>query len=348
MKKEVILFIFLIFLSALAIYINSAQAIVINEVMPNPFDNCSDCTEWLELYSNISQDLENYTLNTGESKNLSINATIQDYLVITKNKTVFLEYWQIPPEKVLELAIGLTNSGDSITLYQDNETIDSFTWSKDIYNSSWSKQVNGTLIPCSQVSPGSQNNCQNQENQSQDNESQEQEESPHETESIIQIKDSPDEAKFGDIIEIDLKAYRGDTSKYAVYIYVQDADENRVSDKKTIHVHDMYDTYRGTIKLALDCLNESGTYKIVAQGLDERDTMPIDLESCYRNEEIIDTTNKTDTIISQSPTPITNQAIASIPSSKTMKSSSMSFLSILLYVLLAVIIILIIYFIFKR
>ncbi len=350
MKKEVILFI-LILIFSLVLTIPNAYSVYINEVMPNPFDNCFDCTEWLELYSDTSQDLTNYSINTGESKNLTLNTTIQDYLVITKNKTKFLEYWDVSSEKVLELAIGLTNTGDLITLYNpQNETIDYFSYSKDIYNNSWSRIVNGTFISCAQPTPSLINNCLQEEENPPDNS--ENDDYDEEQESSIEIKDYPDQARFGEKITLDIKVYRGNTGKYAVYAYVQDSNNNRVSDKKTIHIDDKYDTYRNEIKLTLKCLDESGTYKIVVYGLDERDTQSIDIESCFEKDNETNTeveTTDTNVPTTYQNTPLTGSATSPTPiSQKTLKSSSLSFLDILPYIMLIIIAALIIYFIIKR
>ncbi len=346
MKKEVILLTFMLLIFSLVLTLPYVHASVyINEVMPNPFDNCFDCTEWLELYSDINQNLIDWKLNTGESKNLTINATIQDYLIITKNKTVFLEFWDIPSEKVLELAIGLTNSKDSVTLYDSqNETIDYFNWSKDIGNSSWSHIDNGTFLSCTPT-PNLINNCPSQEqNQTPDNSPDSSDDSSEEQESSIDIKDYPDSARFGEKITLDLRIYRGNTAKYAVYAYVQDENEERVSDKKTIHIDNRYDTYRDEIKLTLQCLNESGTYKIVVQGLDERDTAPIDIKSCFE-KTINETNTKVETMDDSLPSTYqyTPPAITSQATSQTLKSSSLSFLDFLPYILLAIIAAIIIY-----
>ena len=386
-----------------------SSQVYINEVMPNPTDNCNDCTEWLELYSSEPNFIG--WINTGESKNLSLNTTIQDHLVITKNKTAFLSYWNVSPEKIIELAIGLTNSGDKITLYDKyNTTIDFFNWSKDIGNKSWAK-INETFIECSFPTPGMLNLCeqeQNKENETnqtnetykpliflnfpsqvynnktnftiqalfknfsqgnydlkldikngtkylnrlwlnegewsdknswidnftyidsmnftqdilniididnsfvgnaslqlkirnetsifysdiynlsvingtsqENNQTNETEENNEQEESSIKISDSPSKAKFGQDIDIDLEIYKGSTNKYALYVYVEDEDKNKVSEKKTLHLRTKYKDYEETVSLDLDCLNESGNYKIIAEGLDDRDTETIYLESCF-------------------------------------------------------------------
>ena len=117
-----------------------------------------------------------------------------------------------------------------------------------------------------------ENNPDNQTNETKEN---------NEEESSIKISDSPSKSKFGKTIDIDLEIYKGSTNKYALYVYVEDEDKNKVSEKKTLHLRTKYKDYEETVSLDLDCLNESGNYKIIAEGLDGKDTETIYLESCF-------------------------------------------------------------------
>ncbi|MCL6500559.1 MAG: lamin tail domain-containing protein, partial [Candidatus Pacearchaeota archaeon] len=103
-------------------------------------------------------------------------------------------------------------------------------------------------------------------------------------ESEIRIVAVPSRAKFGSTIEIKLEVYKGDTTKYAVYVYVQDKDDTKVSDKATLHLKEKFTNYSETIELNLKCKNEQGTYEIVAEGLDTKDTKEIKLTECEENE----------------------------------------------------------------
>jgi hypothetical protein len=132
-----------------------------------------------------------------------------------------------------------------------------------------------------------QENQKNVTNESNDD----QKENNQEKSSDIRITDFPETAKFGSEIKIKLDIYRGNTSKYAVYAYVE-KDNERVSDKTTIHVNSKYSEYKGTLGINLDCKNESGDYKIVVEGLDEKDTETVSIESCYE-EDISDTGTNT-------------------------------------------------------
>lgn len=102
-------------------------------------------------------------------------------------------------------------------------------------------------------------------------------------ESEIDIIDAPSRAKFGDEIEIELEVYKGDTKKYAVYVYVQNDDEEKVSDKVILHFHEKFTNYSEQVDLTLDCENESGTYEIVAEGLGVQNVREIELTECDEN-----------------------------------------------------------------
>lgn len=169
--KGILVFCFII----LFCNIVSAQ-IIINEVMPNPDDNCSDCTEWIEIYSSSETNLSGFIIDT-TGQNLSLNAIIYDYMIITGNKTKFLIFWPENETKVIQWSsIGLTNSGDSVRLYNQTNLTDNTTYI------SFSSDINKTWMRCGDnwsksgsATPGTANNCSsNQDNQTNhtDNQSQ--------------------------------------------------------------------------------------------------------------------------------------------------------------------------------
>lgn len=389
MKKELMILFFILSL----FFIPSISAVSINEVMPNPDDGCNDCTEWVELYSNESVDLEGWILDTSDSKNTFFHCLIQDYLIITKNKSAFLQLWPgIDESKVLESKnISLKNEEDTIILNNtlvmvDNTTYPSFsnnknwTWSLcegwiktniatpsiknncpsislefppyiikgepsavlmnvsgydnglydikiDIFNVSdpshriskiWDPQeqkwkstnyylyevlniINnqasyltflkiedyiGPAIIYSKIRKGSASPIenptiyltnivdfsqqQNQSNQSQQNQ-----------QSYIAITDADEEAAFGDIVNVKLNIYRGDTGKYAVYVRVEQDNGYDVSEETTIHVMTKYVNYslKVPVQLKLNCDEKykEGDYFIIVEGLDENVTQEIKL-----------------------------------------------------------------------
>lgn len=269
--------------------------IVINEILPNP-EEYSDA-EWVELFSNETLDLSNFSLNTTGAGQVYTfdNVTIYDFLIITKNKSAFLLLWpNVNESKIIEWSkMGLSNSGELVYLLNsnnqsnisniiDNTTFPSFS-SEQKRGESWARCENGTFVVCSSPTPGQENNCSCSQQSSQE-------------ESKIEIVDAPEEADFGSVIKIKLNFYRGDTQKYALYVYVQDKEGSRVSDKITLHADEKFQNYTKNVYLSLNCENESGTYEIVAEGLDVEDKKDIILNPCSNNQdnETNETENKTE------------------------------------------------------
>lgn len=279
-KKETVLIVSIFFLIPLA-----SASVAINEIMPNPDDECSDCTEWIEFYSDKEINLTGFILDT-TGQSVVLNTTVNGFLIITGNKTKFLILWPINESKVIEWKnIGLVNSGDNVSLYNNsilvsNTVYSSFSGSSN-QNKIWAR-CNGNWSKYNMPTPGLQNNCTQHEEQ----EDQE--------ESKIKIIDAPTRAEFGETIEVEIDVYKGDTSKYAVYIYAEDEDENKISNKVALHFKTKFSSQTAVVELELKCKDEIGNYEIVAEGLDTEDREEIDLDSCYEFSDSDD--NATTTI----------------------------------------------------
>lgn len=116
------------------IFIGSISALKLNEVMPDCGNLTSNC-EFIELYSETLQDLTGYVLDTTGQK-LNLNKSFQGFLVITKHKNAFIN--RFGSSDVIEWkGMGLANSGDKVELIYNNQSIDSFSYSKANKNSSW-------------------------------------------------------------------------------------------------------------------------------------------------------------------------------------------------------------------
>lgn len=145
------------------VMLNSASAEVrINEVMPNPEDNCSDCTEWIEIYASSPTNLTNWIINaTNQKSNFSFY--LEDFLIITKDKTNFLNYWSINSNKVIEWSgMSLLNSGEDIFLFNySSAPISSINYPdfQSYANKSYSLLPNSSWAICSSPTPGSVNSC---------------------------------------------------------------------------------------------------------------------------------------------------------------------------------------------
>jgi len=126
------------------IYIYSAHALLINEVMYNP----DDANEWVELYNdNQELDFSNFTLTDNyETDNLICcsfdpNCTLivpqYSFVIITDQDTTLYNNLTTNAVKLCvddnSIGNGLGNSADSIIIKQNNVTFDNLT-----YNGSWS------------------------------------------------------------------------------------------------------------------------------------------------------------------------------------------------------------------
>lgn len=101
--------------------------------------------------------------------------------------------------------------------------------------------------------------------------------------SSINIKGaSPDSVKFGGVVNVKMDVYRGDTSKYAVYAYIEDEEGNKISEKNTMHFRNKFTNYTLTVPIQLkpNC-NErygKGEYEIIVNGLDTEDKEEVYIE----------------------------------------------------------------------
>jgi hypothetical protein len=121
--------------------LNGISAIKINEVEMNPKDECNDCTEWAELYSEEEVNLSEYTLENNKSSIINLTGLKKGYISIDFGKRF------------------LTNTGDKLILKKNEQIIDETLILKDednndltwqLCNGSW-KFVNSTK--------GQENNC---------------------------------------------------------------------------------------------------------------------------------------------------------------------------------------------
>lgn len=122
--------------------------------------------------------------------------------------------------------------------------------------------------------------------------------------SSISIISYPDESSFGSIIYAEISAYKGDTLKKTVYAWVQDKDENLVSEKSKTNLNSRYSDYEFNmpvqIKPNCDTKHKDGKYYLVVEGLGLSVSEPIfisgtDSSLCkviYKEPETTDTESK--------------------------------------------------------
>lgn len=102
-------------------------------------------------------------------------------------------------------------------------------------------------------------------------------------ESRIEItKVNPDKTTFGDIIDVSIDAYRGDTLKYSLGVWVERMDDGfDVSEKSTVHLKNKNTEYSLKIPVVIksNCNEKykTGKYELIAEGLGVRESTMITL-----------------------------------------------------------------------
>lgn len=74
----------------------------------------------------------------------------------------------------------------------------------------------------------------------------------------------------GDTMRVDVTVYRGDTGKYAVKLWVEDADGKKASDVTSFSARTRFTRYDATLPVVLHDGLKDGTYRVVLDGLDEQ------------------------------------------------------------------------------
>ncbi|MEM5871875.1 MAG: hypothetical protein QW051_03310, partial [Candidatus Aenigmatarchaeota archaeon] len=360
--------------------------------MPAPIDNCSQCSEWIELKANEDENLDGIFVDTGETTKTILNGTIKkdEFIIITKNASVFLEIWNITDVKIIESSkMRLTDGGDSIRIYNDSQLIQEIYYidaQKNIsFGFCYGNLTNLSILPI--ATPGSENICDNNESNAtnitcnisikiesdnifenyvtnsyylvlNDNfcvdkeviieywledlftknttkfetkqnftcykkimrqwtpkiESyvnafyikarlvnftcEDQNDSDNYAEKLIVVKGeklsenskisivgvnvgSDGKAKFGDLIEVKLNAYKGDTNKNKIYLWIEGADGKNVS-KLDFEIFTKFSNFTLNLPMQInpncDSIFTPGYYKIKVSGLDAYDEKQILIE----------------------------------------------------------------------
>ncbi len=159
MKRLLLILIFVIL-------ILSVSAIRINEVEMNPKDDCYDCTEWAELYSETKINLSGYWIENSKSQIINLSGSGENYIKIDFGKRF------------------LTNSGDKLVLKKEGQVIDKTKIFKDDKNNDKTWQFCEKEWIFDEQTKGKENKCGDEkENDEEDNdESEEKEEDDSEEE----------------------------------------------------------------------------------------------------------------------------------------------------------------------
>jgi len=156
MKKSWI--VLLVLIIEFILMFGSVLGVRINEVMADP-NQCPDVDcEYIEIYTENPINLTNWNINT-TNQDYDFDFYLEDYLIITRDKEVFLSNFSVDEEKVMELSgISLVNDKESVFLFDNNsELIDDFTYEDTTPGISW-QYCSGEWIERNPT-PSSSNNC---------------------------------------------------------------------------------------------------------------------------------------------------------------------------------------------
>lgn len=73
--------------------------------------------------------------------------------------------------------------------------------------------------------------------------------------------------RFGDIVKVSMHAYKGNTSKYSIKLYVEDVKGRKVSSTTSFHAKQKFQDYQVTMPIVLKDSTKSGQHKVVIEGL---------------------------------------------------------------------------------
>jgi len=123
-------------------------SIYINEIVPNPTDDCLDCTEWLELYNDgdESVDMANWTLEDSKGKLLTVEPNCTSAGTTSISARGFLV---VNAHGCNNTQFKLRNSADTVQLFDKNSTIISEVSYSDFdssssYDKAWARVPDGS------------------------------------------------------------------------------------------------------------------------------------------------------------------------------------------------------------
>ncbi len=235
----------------------------ITEFLPNP-EGYDDAPmpegEWIEIYNKGNKDLDltglifkdnaNHKLIITNVNTETIIIKARDYLAVyTNGKFGFLNNDGLEIIKLFDL---------------DGELIDEISYSDSREGVSWSKVDN--LWRLNVPSPGKKN-FKNEDNL----------ETNLEIDTIYLGSDN--KAKFGDLVRVKIKIYKGDTTKNSVKLYVE--GDERISKETRVNIYDKFVEHDLILPIQLDanCKEKfkDGKYFVIVEGLDERDERKIQI-----------------------------------------------------------------------
>jgi len=230
--------------------------IKINEILPDPFGdddaNMPD-GEFVELYNNANENINlegfyledkfGHRINIDNSHAVTTTINSNDYLAIYMNG--FSGF--------------LNNDEDEIKLFYNNILVDKFVYSNTKEGFSYAKINNMWILAHPTPNRGNDQGIIINK-------------------SSVKILNYDKNAKFGDMIEVKLNLYKGDTAKNAINLFIEN-DKYKISEYVNFNIFGKYVNYTLNVPLQIypncDSKYQDGDYEIKVRGLNEDDSKKI-------------------------------------------------------------------------
>jgi hypothetical protein len=184
-----------------------SASVIINEVELNPNDECNDCTEWIELYSDNEINLSGWEIKDASNNTFSLNFSFQGYYIIDN------------------LSISLNNANEKLFLYNNSRLIFETPLFSDSSNDNKTWQYCNGNWKFNYMTKNYENNCTVNENT---NSSQNNSEEDNDSKVSIEIEFDEDDIINGKEFNIKVKAENLKSQTYNFKVWIEDEDEGDV------------------------------------------------------------------------------------------------------------------------
>ena len=232
------------------------NSITINEFLPDPLGN-DDAPmpqgEFVEIYNNADDEinLNNFYLEDKFGHKIKIDNThaLTNIIASKSYLTVYSNGF----------SGFLNNDEDEIRLFYNNILLDKVSYSSSKEDFSWSKINNNWIL--TNPTPNKNNDQGIIINKS-----------------FVKIRDFDDNANFGEIIEVKLDIYKGDSNKNAINLFIEN-DDYRISEEVNFNIFGKYVNYTINVPVQIfpncDLKYKDGKYELKISGLEENDKKEI-------------------------------------------------------------------------
>ncbi|MBS3155577.1 lamin tail domain-containing protein [Candidatus Woesearchaeota archaeon] len=322
--------------------VTNYEKIKINEIFPDPYgsDNAEmPDGEFIELYNS-----GNYDLNL-EGLKIKDEANHEIIITNTNTKTTIIESKDYLTVYMNGFSGLLNNNGfEKIKLFYGDELLDEISYFNSEEDLSWSKQESDLWNLRKPT-----RNKKNEENEP-------------EADSELKINKinigSDEKAKFGDNLLVSVDLYKGNTTRYAVYLYAEDKNGETISKRTTVHANQKYTDYEFTLPVQIEpncnAKYSDGTFNITLEGLGEKVTKEIPISGITTSLcEKVKTEKKVEkeckVLVPQAKMEnVLNPSTSSITSNIIYESSDIKTQRSALYIFSLIIIMLMMHMVFKK